>query len=145
MPEDKCPKCGAATFMVYDVDNHDYKCDSGYCHHVGFVQSEKCHIVELTAENAAMKSDIANAVKCAKEYEPDYIFILNTASEAVWACGEGGKGASLACTDLHNEINRLKDVIDRIDMTLRVPAAEYVPAIGDVFTIIDKAGLRRTP
>ena len=28
-------------------------------------------------------------------------------------------------------------LIERIDQTLRVPAAEYVPAIGDVFTLID--------
>lgn len=29
-------------------------------------------------------------------------------------------------------------LIERIDQTLRVPAAEYVPAIGDVFTLIDQ-------
>lgn len=28
-------------------------------------------------------------------------------------------------------------LIERIDLTLRVPAAEYVPAIGDVFSLID--------
>ncbi len=30
--------------------------------------------------------------------------------------------------------------LDRIDATLRVPAAEYVPAIADTFTIIDITG-----
>lgn len=29
-------------------------------------------------------------------------------------------------------------LIDRIDQALRVPAVEYVPAIGDVFTLIDE-------
>jgi hypothetical protein len=29
--------------------------------------------------------------------------------------------------------------LDRIDQTLRIPAAEYVPAIGDVFREIDRA------
>lgn len=33
--------------------------------------------------------------------------------------------------------DRLKKVVRDIDNTLRVPAAEYVPEIGDVFTIID--------
>jgi hypothetical protein len=31
--------------------------------------------------------------------------------------------------------------IREIDATLRIEAAEYVPAIGDVFTIIDRIGL----
>lgn len=33
---------------------------------------------------------------------------------------------------------RLVGVLDEIDRTLRVPAAEYVPAFGDVFAIIDR-------
>jgi hypothetical protein len=39
---------------------------------------------------------------------------------------------------LENENKRLKIALEEIDNTLRVPAAEYVPAISDVFTIIDK-------
>lgn len=35
------------------------------------------------------------------------------------------------------EIERLRAGLKEIDATLRVPAAEYVPAIGDVFSIID--------
>jgi hypothetical protein len=35
------------------------------------------------------------------------------------------------------EIRVLRHLVKRIDETLRVPAAEYVPAIGDVFTLID--------
>lgn len=38
----------------------------------------------------------------------------------------------------NDEIAKLRKVIQQIDQTLRVPAAEYVPAIGDVFTIIDR-------
>lgn len=37
------------------------------------------------------------------------------------------------------DVARLRRVLLEIENTLRVPAAEYVPAIGDVFTIIDKA------
>ena len=33
--------------------------------------------------------------------------------------------------------------IGEIDYTLRVPAAEYVPAIGDAFNLIDSLGLTR--
>ena len=33
------------------------------------------------------------------------------------------------------------EAIKKIDMTLRIEAAEYVPAIGDVFAIVDKVGL----
>lgn len=36
------------------------------------------------------------------------------------------------------ESDGLRRVLDEIDQTLRVPAAEYVPAISDVFTIIDR-------
>jgi hypothetical protein len=34
------------------------------------------------------------------------------------------------------------DALERIDLTLRVPAAEYVPAISDAFTEIDRAKAR---
>lgn len=40
---------------------------------------------------------------------------------------------------LDPEVARLRRVLSEIETTLRVPAAEYVPAIGDVFTLIDKA------
>lgn len=39
---------------------------------------------------------------------------------------------------LLDKLEEAVKVIDRIDKTLRVPAAEYVPAISDVFTIIDE-------
>lgn len=38
---------------------------------------------------------------------------------------------------LENE--QLKELVSAIDRALRVPAAEYVPAIRDVFTLIDNA------
>lgn len=41
------------------------------------------------------------------------------------------------------KISRLEAVIKKIDLTLRVPAAEYVPAIQDVFQIIDDAILKQ--
>jgi hypothetical protein len=36
-------------------------------------------------------------------------------------------------------IRELLQTLSIIDKTLTIPAAEYVPAISDVFTIIDKA------
>lgn len=38
------------------------------------------------------------------------------------------------------EVLRLRGLVHNIDLTLRVPAAEYVPAIGDVFKLIDETG-----
>ena len=43
---------------------------------------------------------------------------------------------------LNEEIKRLTNAIKRIDQTLRVSAAEYVPAIRDVFDIIDEVKTR---
>lgn len=40
---------------------------------------------------------------------------------------------------LLDENERLRALVKRIDETLRVPAAEYVPAISDVFALIDEA------
>lgn len=42
-------------------------------------------------------------------------------------------------TAMQERINALEDLIRTIDSTLRVPAAEYVPAIQDVFELIDQA------
>lgn len=36
------------------------------------------------------------------------------------------------------EVERLRNALREIDQMLRVPAAEYVPAISDVFTVIDR-------
>lgn len=57
----QCPKCGSSTFMAYDADNRDYECGSGHCHHVGFTQSDKCRIAELTAENARLQAALAES------------------------------------------------------------------------------------
>ncbi len=60
-----------------------------------------------------------------------------------WTLREQCKLAKDTIDRQAKEIERLTAVINDIDLTLRVPAAEYVPAIGDVFTLIDKAGLRK--
>jgi hypothetical protein len=39
--------------------------------------------------------------------------------------------------EILTRMDALEAAIKKIDHTLRVPAAEYVPVIGDVFTIID--------
>lgn len=41
--------------------------------------------------------------------------------------------------ELREENERLRELLKRIDTTLTVPAAEYVPAISDAFTLIDEA------
>lgn len=46
---------------------------------------------------------------------------------------------------LDEQLAAMTKAIERIDETLRVPAAEYVPAIGDVFTIIDQIKKGRHP
>lgn len=55
-----------------------------------------------------LKYDIEHAVKQAKEYVADYPLEINSASEAVWALGQGYKGRGLACDDLHKTIDSLR-------------------------------------
>lgn len=50
----------------------------------------------------------------------------------------------LTLAQLIAENERLRSAIEDIDQTLRVPAAEYVPAISDVFTIIDGLKVKET-
>ena len=52
---------------------------------------------------------------------------------------EQGKCSTSETNLLKVELAKANDLIQEIDKTLRVPAAEYVPAIGYVFTLIDKA------
>jgi hypothetical protein len=40
---------------------------------------------------------------------------------------------------LEREVAKLRTALNLIDHTLRIPAAEHVPAIGTVFDIIDRA------
>ena len=47
-----------------------------------------------------------------------------------------------ACGACRKCCDTLKHTIERIDYSLRVDAAEYVPAIRGVFEIIDDMGLR---
>lgn len=68
------------------------------------------------------------------------------ASEAVATLLECGWVNQEEATQLRREIaslkatnSRLRAAMKGIDMALRIPAAEYVPAIGDVFRIIDSA------
>lgn len=49
----------------------------------------------------------------------------------------GEPEASVLVQRAVSELLVLRHLVKRIDETLRVPAAEYVPAISDVFTLID--------
>jgi len=42
------------------------------------------------------------------------------------------------CAEKERVISKLEQVIEEINQTLQIPAAEYVPAIGEVFNIIDR-------
>ncbi len=63
------------------------------------IETDSERITRLERENEALRHDIANAVRCAKQYCPDYPWTLHTASEAVWACGEALVGTKAAIGD----------------------------------------------
>lgn len=82
-------------------------------------QAQDQEIAELRAERDGLKADIENAVKCAKEYAPDYPWSDNTASECVWALGEGLRGLEKANDDMHRDyISKLPKTADGIPITL---------------------------
>lgn len=66
-------------------------------------------------ERDALRDDVTHAVRCAKEYQPEYPWTQDTASEAVWALGEGLRGVGLANDDLHKELARLRQKADCLD------------------------------
>jgi hypothetical protein len=66
-------------------------------------------IRELERRVAELESDIANAVKYAKLYEPDYPWETSTASEVSWALGSSLQGVAAANKDLHRVLQRLID------------------------------------
>lgn len=39
--------------------------------------------------------------------------------------------------EMEQQLKRAEKALNQIDLALRIPAAEYVPAIGDVFQMID--------
>ena len=47
--------------------------------------------------------------------------------------------ATQVCFVKYADWEKLKNALVKINTTLSIPAAEYVPAIGDVFDIIDEA------
>jgi hypothetical protein len=63
---------------------------------------------------------------------------LDAAKQEVEALKAINAGLYQSAQTYKKEAEGLKDVIDRIDKAISVPAAEYVPAIRDVFLIIDR-------
>lgn len=80
------------------------------CILAGEIRRRDADIIKLKAELAEARNDIDNAVRCAKKYQPDYPWKLNTASEAVWACGEAFNGVSKAC-DSANALIEGKEIL----------------------------------
>lgn len=66
-------------------------------------------LAKLTAENERLKADITHAVKEAKKRDPDYPWTQETASEAVWALGEGKLGIEAACDDWQKQLTAERD------------------------------------
>lgn len=80
--------------------------------------------------------------KMASEDDDKAVFIreqrLKTRDYIVAACNDLPLYEA-ALAEREREIERLLSLIHQIDKTLMIPAAEYVPAIGDVFKLIDDA------
>jgi len=71
-------------------------------------QIDRIAVVEKERDDA--RSDIANALRNAKEYVPDYPWDSQTdnkASQISWALGEAYKGVRLACDDLREIISAM--------------------------------------
>jgi len=69
--------------------------------HIPDVAATENRIRALECRVEDLESDIANAVKYAKEYEPDYPWSEGTASEVSWALGCSLQGTAAANNDLH--------------------------------------------
>lgn len=98
-------------------------------------------LARLEAEHAEREGEIKSLEESEKELYAALCQIAKALRLEVWSYEELVEKVS----DLLAERDRLaarckamEEVVERIDQTLRVPAAEYVPAIGDVFTIIDE-------
>lgn len=70
-----------------------------------------------------------------REDTPDCFDAIDEAREVLRTEVEVVRVATLYCPDC----NRLSGALRRVEETLRVPAAEYVPAIPDAWKIIDEA------
>lgn len=55
-----------------------------------------------------LEGDIKHAHAEAKKYQPDYPWQLGTASEAVWACGQGYLGVCAANDGLYKRLRELE-------------------------------------
>ncbi len=99
--DDECPgddTCDCSGKAVNDGICSVYRFAATFPHpFVAHVTTLLDDLERVTRERDELRSNVDNAVKCAKEYVPDYPWTLNTASEAVWACGEAYSGVDKAC------------------------------------------------
>lgn len=99
-------------------------------------QHEEIETLNSYADAVEVLRDIGNVIGCGHIDDPDGRRQLVNCVEQEWQRMESD------LSQLRAENERLRGVVHQIDATLRVPAAEYVPAISDVFQIIDANGLR---
>ena len=97
-------------------------------------------LVDLAGGDARAKEKALGLPVLGPLFEVDYRrqFVGIGHPDAAWIAAADPQTV-LALLD---EVDRLRGLVDAIDRTLRVSAAEYVPAIQDVFCAIDAAGLR---
>ena len=83
-----------------------------------------------------------------ESYRGNDSYLCKIDDDSLWAYGDGSQAVDVIVKAVEewmqkeqseDKIDRLTQALLYVDYTLRVPAAEYVPAIGDVFNIIDKA------
>lgn len=83
-------------------------------------------IVNLQAENEALKVELSDTTSENNRYR------------GVIACLEESMDIQMERAELKiTENAKLRKAIKKINMLLQIPAAEYVPAISDIFTVID--------
>lgn len=83
----------------------------------------KNEVFNLRSALVAAREDIENAVKCAKEYCPDYPWTANTASEAVWATGESLRGTEAAIASWEQELAAAHERIAKLQHAVDVVAS----------------------
>lgn len=114
----------AGDFTEEEFQNLCHKCDASDS--LKFAEGCIAYNQKLFGENSGLReiAELREGLKSRDRYWQEHCDKLNAEIARLLAEREA-------------EISNLWDVLARIDKTLRVSAAEYVPAIGDVLTIID--------
>lgn len=112
-------------------------------------------IAHLQARVREMNEDRDHALKEAKRRMPDYPWSQNTASEVVWALGEGYLGVSAAIGSWKDQSDKLKAAIKRLCAagkhtewhydTTGEPQSEFHYAVEEALELIGERTAERLP